>query len=91
MEREWDMETAGEQGLHEDEPLRGGREAGTAGRPGPTWRAWVISILAAVILSVAATLLLGGSFAFRKAAALPAGVCGAGGACCPPAHTAAGK
>jgi hypothetical protein len=31
---------------------------------GPGWRAWVISILVAIVLSVAATLLLGGDFPF---------------------------
>ena len=58
------------------------------GRRGPTWRGWVLSILAAVILSVTATLLLGGSSAFRPdraVAAAGAGGCGAGGGCCPPA------
>jgi hypothetical protein len=58
------------------------------GRRGPTWRGWVLSILAAVILSVMATLLLGGSSAFRSdRAAGGAGGCGsgAGSGCCPPA------
>ena len=65
----------------------------TAGsRRGPTWRGWVLSILAAIILSVTATLLLGGSGAFRS----DRGTAGAGGnaygvgrSCCPPAD--AGK
>lgn len=52
-----------------------------AGRPGPTWRALAISILVAVVLSVTATLLLGGSFRFTGAAVT--GGCGAGGNCCP--------
>ena len=30
------------------------------GRRGPSWRGWVLSILAAILLSVTATLLLGG-------------------------------
>ncbi len=56
-------------------------------RSGPTWRGWVLSILVAAILSVAATLLLGGSGAFRsdRAMAAGAGGCGAGSSCCPPA------
>ena len=45
------------------------------GRRGPSWQGWVLSILVAVILSVTATLLLGGS--------------GAGSSCCPTAN--AGK
>ncbi|HEX8042390.1 hypothetical protein [Candidatus Deferrimicrobium sp.] len=54
------------------------------GRRGPTWRGWVLSVLVAVILSVTATLLLGGSGAFRSDRAVAAGVgrCGAGSSCC---------
>lgn len=63
------------------------------GRRGPTWRGWVLSILVAVILSVAATLLLGGSIAFRSEWAIGTGVgsggAGAGHNCCAPAD--AGK
>ncbi len=61
------------------------------GHRGPTWRGWVLSILVAVILSVTATLLLGGSGAFRTdpAVAAGAGGYGAGRSCCPPAD--AGK
>lgn len=91
MEREGDRGMAGEP---EFEETAGGIDRApedAPGRPGPTWRAWVLSILAAIILSVTATLLLGGSFSLRKAAALPAGTCGASGACCPPAGTGAGK
>ena len=57
------------------------------GHRGPTWRGWVLSILVAVILSVTATLLLGGSGAFRTdpAVAAGAGEYGAGRSCCPPA------
>ena len=58
-------------------------------RRGPTWRGWVLSILVAVILSVTATLLLGGSGSFRsdRAAAAGSGGCGsgAGSSCCPTA------
>ena len=64
----------------------------TEGRRGPTWRGWVLSILAAILLSVTATLLLGGSSAFRSdGAAAGAGGrgSGAGRSCCPPAD--AGK
>jgi hypothetical protein len=65
------------------------------GQRGPTWRGWVLSILVAVILSVTATLLLGGSGAFRSNRAVAAGSAGsgcgsiAGSDCCPPAD--AGK
>ena len=58
------------------------------GRRGPTWRGWVLSIAVAVILSVTATLLLGGIEAFRSdSAAVRAGRggSGAGSSCCPPA------
>ena len=63
------------------------------GRRGPTWRGWVLSILVAVLLSVTATLLLGGSGAFRSSSAVEraAGHGGSGteSGCCPPAD--AGK
>ena len=60
----------------------------TESRRGPTWRGWVLSILVAVILSVTATLLLGGYVAFRSDSAIGAGM-GSGGSgdghsCCPP-------
>ena len=60
-------------------------------RRGPTWREWVLSILVAVILSVTATLLLGGYAAFRSERAIGAGM-GSGGSggvhsCCPPADS----
>jgi hypothetical protein len=67
-------------------------ETGTKGttdvRRGPGWRGWVLSILVAVILSVTATLLLGGYEAFRSdCAAVATGGrgSGAGSNCCPPA------
>jgi hypothetical protein len=65
------------------------------GRRGPTWRGWVLSILVAIILSVAATLFLGGSGSFRPDQAAASGAAGggcgsgAGSSCCPPAD--AGK
>lgn len=54
-------------------------------RPSPAWRTWVISIIVAVILSVTATLLLGGSFRLPGTGAGMSGGCGLGSACCPPA------
>jgi hypothetical protein len=57
------------------------------GRRGPGWKGWVLSILAAILLSVTATLLLGGSIAFRsdRPVTTEAGGYGAGRSCCPPA------
>ena len=63
----------------------------TEGRRRPTWHGWVLSILVAVILSVTATLLLGGYVAFRSDSAIGAemGSGGSGGerSCCPPADS----
>ena len=65
------------------------------GRRGPTWRGWMLSVLVAIILSVAAMLLLGGSASFRPDRAVAAGAAAggngswAGSSCCPPAD--AGK
>ena len=61
------------------------------GRSGPTWRAWVLSIVAAIVLSVVATLLLGGSFRLPGASNAAAGGCGAGGGPCCPAQADGGK
>ncbi len=62
----------------------GARRPGVS--PGPTWRAWLLSIVAAIVLSVAATLFLGGSFRLPGASNGAAGEQGAGsgGPCCPP-------
>ena len=63
-----------------------GRDAGPedlAGRSSPTWRGLVVAVVAAAILSVAATLLLGGSFGPGRANSAEG--CGPGSACCPPA------
>ena len=61
------------------------------GRRGPTWRGWVLSILVAILLSVTATLLLGGSGAFRSESASGAGgsgdATGTGHTCFSPADT----
>jgi len=65
----------------------------TAGWRGPGWKGWVLSILVAILLSVTATLLLGGSAAFRsdRATGPAAGRSGSGTGtgCCP--HSTAGK
>jgi hypothetical protein len=63
-----------------------GREADPEDLPGrssPTWRGLVVAVVAAAILSVAATLLLGGSFGPGRANSAVG--CGPGSACCPPA------
>ena len=52
----------------------------TAGR----WRTMVVSVVVAVVLSVTATLVLGGAFRSVTAGAGAFVPCGAGGGCCPP-------
>ena len=58
-------------------------------RRGPGWKGWVLSILMAILLSVTATLLLGGYGSFRPDRAAASGAAGTGSSCCPPAD--AGK
>jgi hypothetical protein len=61
-------------------------------RRGPTWRGWVLSILVAVLLSVTATLLLGGYEAFRPDRhASGAADCGFGARSVDCPHSTAGK
>jgi hypothetical protein len=69
------------------ETVTAGDSHAAEGRRGPTWRGWVLSILVAILLSVTATLLLGGSGSFRPDRAVAAGAAGAGSGCCPPADT----
>lgn len=91
-----------EKGKQGSTGMQGSKETDTPGDPnteesrsGPGWKGWVLSILVAVILSVTATLLLGGSGSFRSDRAVAAGSagsgCGSGTGCggCPPAD--AGK
>ena len=54
------------------------------------WRVAVIPVLVAVVLSVAATLLLGGAFRAGRPGWGAAGPCGAVSACCPPGATVPG-
>ena len=62
------------------------------GRRGPSCRGWVLSILVAILLSVSATLLLGGSGAFRSdRAAAGASDCGSGAGSSNRPHATAGK
>lgn len=56
---------------------------GASDRPALTWRTWAVSIIVAVVLSVTATLLLGGSI--RLGGTDPAAGSRSGGDCCPPA------
>jgi len=59
--------------------------------PAPGWRAWMVSILVAIVLSVAVTLLLGGDFFFGADPSAPGGA-RPGAACCPNAiHSARGR
>jgi hypothetical protein len=51
-----------------------------AGLSSPTWRGLLIAVIAAIVLSVTATLLLGGSFGSERSGS--AGGCGAGSGCC---------
>lgn len=71
-------------------PSEAGRAGCTPAGEGcrtPTWRGWVLSILAAILLSVTATLLLGGSFAGRPEPPDASGAAGSGcgHSCCQPA------
>jgi hypothetical protein len=54
-----------------------------AGVSSPTWRGLLIAVIAAIVLSVTATLLLGGSFGYGRSGSVAG--CGAGSECCPPA------
>jgi len=69
-------------------PVDTGDPHAAEGRGGPTWRGWVLSILVAILLSVTATLLLGGTGAFRSDSAITPAAghdgSGAGSSCCPP-------
>ncbi|GAB4234181.1 MAG: hypothetical protein OHK0028_10310 [Deltaproteobacteria bacterium] len=86
-----------ETGMRDPAVTEGSAETGSPGDPdtaerrkGPGWRGWVLSILVAIVLSVTATLLLGGSLQpIRATAGGAAGVgCGAGSGCCPPGEPA---
>ena len=74
MEEEMGMQ--GSSGMRDSTETTGAADSRTAeSRRGPGWKGWVLSILVAVILSVTATLLLGGYVS--------------GSSCCPSGH--AGK
>ena len=89
MEEETGMQESS--GMRESTETAATGDSHTAeGRRGPGWKGWVLSILVAIILSVTATLLLGGSGSFRPdraavAAGAAGGGSGAGSSCCPPA------
>ena len=90
MEKETNMQESSGVGVSTD--MAATVDSHTAeGRRGPGWKGWALSILAAIALSVTATLLLGGSVAFRsdRTVTTEAGGYGAGRSCCPP--TVAGK
>jgi hypothetical protein len=90
MEREQGLSIPQGADLGEEEAARGSDGKALRERTGPSWRGFALSILAAVLLSVMATLLLGGSwssYTLRPAAAVSSGGCGARGSCCPPSDT----
>ena len=68
--------------LETPEHHNGEESVPTGNRRGPTWRAWVVTILVAVVLSVTATLLLGGASSFRPESPAAASAGGCGGGCC---------
>lgn len=87
MEQEQGMTMPGEGYLPGEDASRGTDGKALKDRTGPTWRGFVLAILAAILLSVTTTLLLGGSWSSYKlnpAASVSSGGCGAGGNCCPP-------
>jgi len=55
-------------------------------RTRPTWRGLLIAVIAAVVLSVGATLLLGGSYGFTRQGAASGCGAGAAGDCCAPSE-----
>lgn len=57
-------------------------------RSGPSWRGLLIAVIAAVVLSVGATLLLGGGYGFTRGGAQLG--CGPGSECCPPGDSRPG-
>lgn len=86
MEREQGMAIPGGADLPGEEAIQGAKGVELQDRTGPTWRGFALSILAAIVLSVMATLLLGGSwssYTLRSAAAGSATGCGSGAPCCP--------
>lgn len=82
MDREWTERDEDSSVDAEDLLSEYGSGKDFGGRPSPSWRGVVIAVIAAIILSVSATILLGGSF-LRDNGASAAG-CGARGACCAP-------
>ncbi|NJD63421.1 MAG: hypothetical protein FIA93_11970 [Deltaproteobacteria bacterium] len=87
MDQEQGMAIPGDAELPGAEAAHGTDGKALRDRCGPTWRGFALSILVAVVLSVMATLLLGGSwssYTLRPAAAGASSGCGEGKSCCPP-------
>lgn len=86
MEQEQGMAETGGAELPREDVARETDGKALKDRTGPTWRGFAVSILVAIVLSVMATLLLGGSwssFSLRPAAAGSSAGCGEGKSCCP--------
>jgi hypothetical protein len=66
-----------------DDFLSEGLEPDTQGGiSSPTWRGLLIAVIAAIVLSVTATIMLGGAFVYGRGGT--AAGCGAGSGCCAP-------
>ena len=65
-------------------------DRGEKRRPGHTWRGLVVAVIAAIVLSAGATLILGGTYGFTRQGA--AAGCGAGAVrdCCAPPESGQG-
>ncbi len=90
MEKEQGAANPGGAEIPAEEAARGTDGKALRERTGPGWRGFALSILVAVVLSVLATLLLGGSwfsYSLGPAAAVSSAGCGTRGNCCPPPET----
>lgn len=87
MERDHpdDRNGGGKRGTFDRDPLPDpvSAEGGEDHRSRPTWRGLLFAVIAAVVLSVAATLILGGGYGLTGQAARQG--CGQASPCCPPA------
>ena len=85
LERNEEVQETGEKNFMSSDAFPAGLSPdGRTGATSPTWRGLVIAVIAAIVLSLTATFLLGGSFGVYNRGAAATG-CGAGSPCCPPA------